>query len=95
MQKTWRVRDGRGKAHTLWRDELDDVLARIGLSRASIDEAPPARPTGDMLSASRMDLWAAALHQYQCEGTLLYDIVRPSLVVDGPYANRDIRLLST
>ena len=64
MQRTcWRVRDGRGQAHTLWRDELDDVLARIGLTRASIDEAPPIRPGNDSLSASRMELWADALCQ--------------------------------
>ena len=79
MHKAWRVRDGRGQEHTLWRDELDDVLARIGLSRASIDEAPPIRPPDDAQNASRMSLWAAALQQYQQEGTLLYDVVRSSV----------------
>ena len=95
MQKLWRVRDGRGHDFTLWNDELDDALARINLDRTSINELPPPEPAPGTWSASRMQLYEAALTEYQWEGTRLFDLVRPSLLIDGPYANRDIRLIAT
>lgn len=77
MQKLWRVRDGRGHDFTLWNDELDDALARINLDRTSINELPPPEPAPGTWSASRMQLYEAALTEYQWEGTRLFDLVRP------------------
>ena len=95
MQKFWRVRDGRGTDYTLWDDDLDDALSRLGLDRTSINELPPPEPSPSAWFADRMQLYEAAVTQYQWEGTRLFDLVRPSLLIDGPYANRDIRLIAT
>jgi len=36
-----------------------------------------------------------AVDQYQAEGTVLFETVRPSLIIDGVYASRDIGLIQT
>ena len=94
MQTGWHVREGRNQEFVIWEDALNDMLPRIGLTRAAANEMPPERPAGDSLSAERMILWGQALVQYQDEGTALFDALRPSLLIDGPYANRDIRLIA-
>jgi len=76
MKHAWRVRDGRGPEYTLWRDELGDSLARIGLTLDDINEEPPAPPATQ--TAGHTTLWIAATLQYQREGTALFDLVRPS-----------------
>ena len=87
----WTVRDGRGTAFALWEDSLNDALPRLGLRRSNILEQPPTRPSGSSLSAESLKLWTEAVEYFQNEGTALFDIVRPSLIIDGPYAMQDLR----
>ena len=94
IQTGWHVREGRNQEFVIWEDALNDMLPRIGLTRAAANEMPPERPAGDSLSADRMILWGQALVQYQDEGTALFDAIRPSIIIDGPYAGRDVRLIS-
>ena len=88
----WHVRRGRNDEFILWEDALNDALARIRLTRAVANEEPPEHP-GESASAKRKELWQLAVFQYQREGTALFDAIRQSLILDGPYANRDIRLI--
>ena len=53
----WRVRDGRGTAHTMWDDAFEDKLAELGLTRDSVYEAPPEMSPG--MSGCRQ-LWKEA-----------------------------------
>ena len=86
----WRVRDGRGTSFTKWNDALDDALATLGLTRDSVEELPPSMDSGVSVTAEARKLWSDAVAQYQDEGTALFDCVRPSLVIDGPYEVQDI-----
>ena len=95
MTQCWHPRAGRGQDYTLWDDSLLDALARVGLNRESIYEQPPSEPKGFSLDAERMKLFTDAVDQYQAEGTVLFETVRPSLIIDGVYASRDIGLIQT
>ena len=87
----WTAREGRGTAFALWEDALGDALPRLGLRQENLIEAPPVRPVGDSLNVESLKLWKEATEYFQAEGTALFDIVRPSLVIDGPYAMQDLR----
>jgi hypothetical protein len=89
----WRPRDGRNKTFVFWEDGLMDALAALGMTRGIINEAPPARPAGSALNADQYNLWAAAVGQYQREGTKLFDLIRPTLYLAGPHAELDLRRL--
>ena len=88
----WHVRRGRNDEFILWEDALNDALARIRLTRAVANEEPPEHP-GESASAKRKELWALAVLQYQREGTVLFDAIRQSILLEGAYANRDVRLI--
>ena len=90
----WTVREGRGTAFALWENALGDALPRLGLQHDNLQEQPPTRPTGDALSVESQGLWSEAVKYFQDEGTALFDVVRPSLVIDGPYAMQDLRRIS-
>ena len=87
----WTVREGRGTAFALWEDALSDALPKLGLRQENLLEQPPIRPNGDALSVESHKLWTEAVEYFQSEGTALFDVVRPSLVIDGPYAMQDLR----
>ena len=89
----WKPRSGRGATFVLWEDALHDVLPKLGLRRDSVYELPPAKPSGPTLCAESLVLYERAMEQYHNEGTDLFDAVRPSLDLDGPYAAQDIRLI--
>ena len=46
MQNSWDVRMGTASQHAVWKDELKDVLARLGLRFDDINEEPPEKPEG-------------------------------------------------
>ena len=94
MMPTWKVREGRGNSFALWEDALDDLLPTLGLRRDQIAEAPPTQPIRSSLDVDSLSLWKAAVDQYQREGTLLFDAVRPSIDIEGPYAMQDLRRIS-
>ena len=91
----WKPRSasGRGATFVLWEDGLHDVLPKLALRRDSVYELPPARPSGHTLCAESLVLYERAMEQYHHKGTELFDAVRPSLDLDGPYAAQDIRLI--
>ena len=89
----WKPRSGRGPAHVLWLDGLHDVLPKLGMRRDDLHAPPPERPAGHTLCAESLVWYERALDQYHREGTELFDAVRPSLDLDGPYAAQDIRLI--
>ena len=39
------------------------------------------------------NLWVAAVNHYQQEGTMLFDLLRPTLDLTGPHAELDLRRL--
>ena len=94
MRNTWDVRSGRGHKHAVWQDELNDAMASIGLDASCITEEPPQPPVGSSLCAYSHNLWVNAVLQYQDEGTKLFDIVRPSLLISTDYAQMDLRAIS-
>ena len=51
-------------------------------------------PVGSSLCAYSHNLWVNAVLQYQDEGTKLFDIVRPSLLISTDYAQMDLRAIS-
>ena len=90
----WKVRDGRGKPHVLWDDaRFGDVLAVMKLRRAPpFFEEPPVRGTvGASLFAGAYQLWKEATEQFQAESTALFDAVRPSIDMNGPHGDQDVR----
>ena len=87
----WMVREGRGTAYALWEDALNDVMPLLGLRQENLQEKPPVRPIGDALTVESLRLWKEATDYFQGEGTALFEAVRPSLVIDGPYAMQDLR----
>ena len=89
----WKPRGGRGPAHVLWEDGLHDVLPKLGMRRDDLHAPPPERPSGHTLCAESLHWYERAMDQYHREGTELFDAVRPSLDLDGPYAAQDIRLI--
>jgi hypothetical protein len=94
MLNTWDVRSGRNYKHAVWQDELNDAMASIGLDTSCITEEPPEMPVGSSLCAYSHNLWVNAVLQYQDEGTKLFDIVRPSLLISTDYAQMDLRAIS-
>ena len=42
----WRPRNGRDGTFPFWEDALNDAMAARGMSRGTINEAPPTRPPG-------------------------------------------------
>lgn len=94
MLNTWDVRSGRDYKHAVWQDELNDAMASIGLNASCITEEPPQPPVGSSLCAYSHNLWVNAVLQYQDEGTKLFDIVRPSLLISTDYAQMDLRAIS-
>ena len=89
----WMPRTGRTSAFVLWEDALRDVLPTMGMRRDDVYEEPPPRPNANTLSRESLDLWSRAMEEYQATGTMLFEIVRPSLDLDGPWAGQDIRLI--
>ena len=94
MLNTWDVRSGRNYKHAVWQDELKDAMASIDLDNSCITEEPPEPPVGSSLCAYSHNLWVNAVLQYQDEGTKLFDIVRPSLLISTDYAQMDLRAIS-
>ena len=97
MRNTWDVRSGRTPEYDIWQDELNDALARLGLDIGCLAEEPPLKPVkGSSLSLweKEYDLWYDATVQFQREGTDLFDTVRHSMIVSGPYAQIDVRAIS-
>ena len=97
MRNTWDVRSGRTPEYDIWRDELSDALARLGLDIGCLAEEPPLKPVkGSSLSLweKEYDLWYDATVQFQREGTDLFDTVRHSMIISGPYAQIDVRAIS-
>ena len=94
MQNSWDVRMGTASQHAVWKDELKDVLARLGLRFGDINEKPPEKPEGLALTRESYGLWLDAVEQYQIEGTALFDAVRPSLPLTGAYTQMDVRAIS-
>ena len=90
----WAVREGRGTAYALWEDALGDALPRLGLRQENLVEPPPSKPVGDSLTVESLQLWKEATAYFQDEGTALFDVVRPSLVIDGAYAMQDLRRIA-
>ena len=89
----WRPRNGRDGTFPFWEDALNDAMAARGMSRGTINEAPPTRPPGSTQTAEAYNLWVAAVHHYQQEGTMLFDLLRPTLDLTGPHAELDLRRL--
>ena len=85
---------GTASQHAVWKDELKDVLARLGLRFDDINEEPPEKPEGLSLTRVSYQLWLDAVEQYQIEGTALFDAVRPSLPLTGAYTQMDVRAIS-
>ena len=94
MLNSWDVRSGRSCKYAVWRDELNDAMASIGLDESCINEEPPQEPVGSSLSVYSHHLWVNAVLQYQDEGTKLFDMVRPSLLISTDYAQMDLRAIS-
>ena len=94
MLNSWDVRSGRNCKYAVWRDELNDAMASIGLDASCINEEPPQEPVGLSLSVYSHHLWVNAVLQYQDEGTKLFDMVRPSLLISTDYAQMDLRAIS-
>ena len=90
----WRPREGRSDNFTLWQDAFGDALADLGLTLASISDMPPPRPLGALANQDTYELWVNAIDQYQLEGTVLFDMVRPSLDVSGAHQEQDLRRIS-
>ena len=90
----WAVRTGRCAAYALWEDALNDLLPTLSLKRDSLYEQPPERPNGSRLDVNSLSLWKGAVEQFQYEGTMLFNAVRPSIVLDGPWAMQDLRRIA-
>ena len=69
-------------------------MASIGLDGRCITEEPPEEPDRLSLCAHSHKLWVNAVLQFQAEGTALFDIVRPSLLISSNYAQMDLRAIS-
>ena len=89
----WRPRNGRDGTFPFWEDALNDAMAARGMSRSAINEAPPTRPPGSTQTVDTYNLWVAAVNHYQQEGTMLFDLLRPTLDLTGPHAELDLRRL--
>ena len=94
LMPQWAVRMGRCTAYALWEDALNDLLPTLSFKRDSLYEHPPERPVGSRLDVNSLSLWKGAVEQFQREGTVLFDAVRPSIVPDGPWAMQDLRRIA-
>ena len=94
MSTSWDMRSGKDFKYAVWKDELDDAMASIGLDVRCITDEPPEEPDRLSLCPHSHELWVNAVLQYQAEGTALYNIVRPSLLISGDYAQMDMRAIS-
>ena len=91
MQNSWDVRSGRTPAFAVWQDELIDAMASLGLPISCINEPPPIEPTGPNVCPHLHNLLVVAVLQHQAEGTMLFDTVRPSLLIKSAYTQMDLR----
>ena len=94
MSNSWDVRSGQDYKLAVWKDELKDAMASIGLDESNINEEPPEEPDRSSVCAHSHNLWVNAVLQFQAEGTALFNIVRPSLLICSDYAQMDLRAIS-
>ena len=67
------------------------MLAHLKVKRSSLNELPPERPAGAALNGASYALWQSATDDFQAENTAIFDAVRPSLDLDGPHCQMDLR----
>ena len=93
----WRPRDGRNSEFMLWDDALQRVREELGLTAAIMGVVPPTlqslgayEPFGvGRTKEMKADL-QLALAEYQRLNTLLYRILRPSLLLGGAHLEQDL-----
>ena len=106
----WAVRSGRTMAYHSWLSGVDQLLAALGLTRASIGESPPEIPTLEHLQALGGTRGTRAAYNravqerlrsidvfdaWQRVNTALYWHLRPSLKLAGSDALDDQRFIDT
>ena len=57
MQNSCDVRMETASQHAVWKDEVHDVLAHLGLNFNSVNEEPPEMPEGLSLTRESYGLW--------------------------------------
>ena len=99
----WRPRDGTGLTLTRLLDELRDALGAHGIDQASLDERLPtpaqiASRFNNKPQSELDDLLLAAKREFMDENKIIYDMLKPALIIDGIYEETDreeIRKYST
>ena len=96
----WRPRGGRNDDFIKWMDALtaveNDLDIVIDEQQPSLEHIPP-----HILQHADQDTWpyivkvtTQASQQWQHDSNLLFDIIKASLVLDGPHLERDLRAIA-
>ena len=94
----WKVRDGRTNAFAKWHDALINIENDLDIDPN--EQQPSFEPIAMRYSEADnvmqiMDMTAAAAEQWQADSNMLFDIIKTSLVLDGPHLQRDLRKIGT
>ena len=101
MLPRWKPRDGRNDAYIKWYDALINLESDLDVD-IELDEKQPSyqqlatryTPT-DLANSHILDIIAQAAEQWQSDSNLLFDVIKNSLVLDGPHLERDLRKISS
>ena len=98
----WRPRDGRNDKYLLWLDALisleNDLDIFVEAERPSIEQLVDINSTTAGCNLTEQEaqyLLQRALLSYDRGNVLLYEIIKPSLVLDGPHLASDLRKIAS
>ena len=99
----WAPRQGRNRAYTVWISAVRQLFAAYGLTLDQLSEDAPSLPSSTLArrstSATGTEDEAAAMTakrmQWQAVNTAIYWHVRPSLIIAGPWHDKDLKALDS
>ena len=100
----WRPRDGRTAAYHAWQHALQNAERDLGLraeatepNHADLAKLIPHIDSCGPLNAYEREVvmvFNEAVRIWHAENAIYFDLIRPSLVIDGPHLERDLRNLT-
>jgi hypothetical protein len=101
----WRPRDGRNEAHLKWHDALTSFEHDFGIdvdepcpSLSDLVEEIPYYSTQGLVDDNDRQIfaeWECARAEWIALNELVFDVIRASLILEGPSLERDLRMLGT
>ena len=96
----WRPRDGKGDDRDLFHDSLVDNLIALGLDPDCMNWPMPTKSAIRKLQPNLKEpeiteMLNSAIKEYQAQGTAIYMMIKPALILVGTHQNEDLEEIRT